>query len=151
MEVEKMRIENSWIRFDEEEERITGKKGKIKTNRHGTLYFEIQVAHEGICRININDYIANIINHIDSEYVTIICKDADRNYCMVVEAETPLEDDMPSLAFDEMASSLKKRELLLSLARVIELYDNIEYTDENISSFLTELQEYLETLVRKEL
>jgi hypothetical protein len=38
MEVEKMRIENSWIRFDEEEERITGKrKNQNKQTRHTLL------------------------------------------------------------------------------------------------------------------
>lgn len=83
-----MRIENSWIRFEENGERITGKKGRIRTNSNDKLYFELlEVEGEGTCRININDYLSNRINHLDAEYVTIVCKDHTRNFVEVREAD----------------------------------------------------------------
>ena len=144
-----MRIENSWIRFEENGERITGKKGRIRTNRNDKLYFELlEVEGEGTCRININDYLSNRINHLDAEYVTIICKDHTRNFVEVREAdEHPswiVHDDAPGVAFDEVSSHLMKRELLLSIARVLRLYDTIEYRDEEVEEKIVDLQQYLE-------
>ena len=144
-----MRIENSWIRFEENGERITGKKGRIRTNRNDKLYFELlEVEGEGTCRININDYLSNRINHLDAEYVTIVCKDYTRNFVEVREAdEHPswiVHDDAPSTAFDEVSSHLMKRELFLSIARVVKLYDKIEYRDEEVEEKIVDLQQYLE-------
>lgn len=140
-----MRIENSWIRFEENGERITGKKGKIKKNRNDKLYFEVDVDGEGICRINVNDYLANRIMHLTTEYVTIYCKDYTRNFVEVQEADVKMESDVPNVAFDEVASHLMKKELLLSLSRVIQLYDAIEYRDDEVEDRIVDLQQYLET------
>lgn len=145
-----MRIENSWIRFEENGERITGKKGRIRTNRNDKLYFELlEVEGEGTCRININDYLSNRINHLDAEYVTIVCKDHTRNFVEVREAdEHPswlVHDDAPSVAFDEVSAQLERKELVLALARVIRLFDTIEYKDEQVSEYLVDLRDYLET------
>lgn len=143
-----MRIENSWIRFDENGERISGKKGKIKKNRNDKLYFELEdVDGEGTCRININDYVSNCINRLDAEYVTIICKDHTRNFVEVVDAEPRdfLHATEPRVAFDEVSLQLEKRELILSLARVIKFKEKMEYCDEQVEEYITDLQSYLET------
>lgn len=145
-----MRIENSWIRFEENGERITGKKGRIRTNRNDKLYFELlEVEGEGTCRININDYLSNRINHLDAEYVTIVCKDYTRNFVEVREADEHsswiVHDDAPSVAFDEVSAQLERKELVLALARVIRVFDTIEYKDEQVSEYLVDLRDYLET------
>ena len=143
-----MRIENSWIRFEENGERITGKKGKIKKNRNDKLYFEIhEVNGEKVVRINVNDYIAQRINEIDTDYVTLRCKDASRNFVEVKPAEHPawdVHDDAPSVAFDEVSAQLEKRELILALARVIDFYDNVEYVDDTVETLVSQLQGHLE-------
>ena len=137
-----MKIERTWVHFDENGETIVGRKGKIKTDTHQSLFLELHDVQEkgDTIRLHINDYLCNILSHIETDFVRVICKDASRNFVNIYPYEAY---EQPCDVFDEVSSLLRREELLSASADLIRFRNNLKYTDEYIDELLYELQEYL--------
>lgn len=142
-----MKIQDTWIRFEEKGERITGRKGAIKTNCNGKYFFEIYdvPGEEGTLRINVNDYIVDRLTEMESEYVTLICKDSLRNFVEVRPAQHPSWDTHDSVS-DLLESEFddEQEEYLLMLSDLILFKRNHQrFCDYEMNSMLTQLETYL--------
>lgn len=80
---------NKYIRFNEEGESFICRRGKIKQNTRGKLYLEVWDVPglEGKHKIKINDYISNTLQNTRCAYVNVICKDVDKQFVDIREAD----------------------------------------------------------------
>lgn len=137
-----MIINKTWVRFEKNGEELIGRKGKIKTDKHQSLFLEVHdVFDDGdTIRVHINDFLVNILLRIESEYVRVVCKDASRNFVSIYGYD---DYEEPCEAFDEVSSLLRQEELLTSLADLIRFRRGLAYSDDVVDDILEDLQDYM--------